>query len=547
MHRQGLRRAVFVAVLGSVVAWAYLGAPLVAVASGAAATSATSTGTLPTADAGSGRLSEAASPDFNGDGWADLAIGVEGEGLDGSRAEGGAVSVMYGSADGLVTANNQLWSQDSPGVLGDARSLDTFGRSLGSADFDGDGYDDLAVGVPLETVGDARFAGAVNVLYGSPSGLASTGNQLWSQDSAGVPDTADRIDLFGQAVTAADFDADGYGDLAVGVVGEGSPSEAGAVTIIYGSIRGLTATGSQHLVQPIDRPEESDEFGRSLAAGDFDADGYMDLAVGAHKETVEGKIESGAVSVFHGSRDGLDRADSQFWHQASPGVVGELEHDEWFGWSVAVDDFDGDGYGDLAIAIRFDEIGGKFHAGSVLILYGSSDGLKATGSQLWSQGSKGVRDKPEAGDQVSAVTTGDFDADGFADVAMGFHGEDLREGTSDAGAVAVLYGSESGLVSTRSQFWHQGMKDVSGLGETDDRFGSALGGADFDGDGFVDLAVGVPGEAVAPQHEALGGSVNILHGGATGLSAASDQLWHQNAIGMLDETEYFDHFGAALG
>src|SRR3712207_4484445 len=58
-------------------------------------------------------------------------------------------------------------------------------------DFDGDGFADLAVGVPFESLGAAGHAGGVNVIYGSASGLAAERNQFWSQDSPGVADVAE--------------------------------------------------------------------------------------------------------------------------------------------------------------------------------------------------------------------------------------------------------------------------------------------------------------------------------------------------------------------
>src|SRR6266542_308732 len=61
------------------------------------------------------------------------------------------------------------------------------------SDFNGDGFADLAVGVPNESVKEVSSAGAVNVLYGSAGGLQalSPRNQLWSQDSPGVEDSAE--------------------------------------------------------------------------------------------------------------------------------------------------------------------------------------------------------------------------------------------------------------------------------------------------------------------------------------------------------------------
>jgi hypothetical protein len=68
------------------------------------------------------------------------------------------------------------------------------------ADFNGDGFDDIAVGVPLEDVGTASDAGAVNVIYGSAGGLSDVGDQLWTQQSFGVFDAAEIGDHFGEAL-----------------------------------------------------------------------------------------------------------------------------------------------------------------------------------------------------------------------------------------------------------------------------------------------------------------------------------------------------------
>jgi FG-GAP repeat len=68
------------------------------------------------------------------------------------------------------------------------------------SDFDGDGFDDLAIGVPREGVGEILNAGAVNLLFGSANGLTAVGDQLWHQDSPGVLDTAENSDHFGVAL-----------------------------------------------------------------------------------------------------------------------------------------------------------------------------------------------------------------------------------------------------------------------------------------------------------------------------------------------------------
>src|SRR5262245_44563170 len=91
-------------------------------------------------------------------------------------------------------------------------------------DSDGDGKDDLAIGVPNEDIESvvADAGGAVNVLFGASSGIVVTDDLLFSQETVGISDTAESLDTFGRALAWGDFDGDGFDDLAIGVPGENS-------------------------------------------------------------------------------------------------------------------------------------------------------------------------------------------------------------------------------------------------------------------------------------------------------------------------------------
>ena len=104
---------------------------------------------------------------------------------------------------------------------------------------------DLAVGVHQETVDDVFFAGALQIIYGSNGGLTEIGNQFWTQDSPGILDSAEQGDTFGHAVAAGDFNNDGWGDLAVGVLSEDIDriANAGAVQVLYGLAPAIFADG----------------------------------------------------------------------------------------------------------------------------------------------------------------------------------------------------------------------------------------------------------------------------------------------------------------
>jgi hypothetical protein len=126
-------------------------------------------------------------------------------------------------------------------------------------------------------------------------------------------------------------------------------------------------------------------------------------------------------------------------------------------------DFDKDGYADLAIGVRWEEVSGAPYAGAVNVLYGSSVGISAANDQLWVQGDlipNGTEPEDMFGEVLAA---GDFDGDGVVDLAVGVRCENL-DAIVDGGAVQIIYGSSpDGLVSTGSQFWNQ---DSYGVGDT---------------------------------------------------------------------------------
>lgn len=179
--------------------------------------------------------------DVDGNGVADLVVGAPGEDV-GSIKNAGSVTFFRGSASRGVTFTAVAVTQNTAGIAGAAETSDRFGAAIASGDFDRDGYADVAVGVPGETIGAVRGAGAVTVIYGSSQG-PTTRDQIWWHGSRGVPGAAQSQAAFGAALAAGDFDGDGYGDLAVGAPGAdvGAALDAGSVTILYGGSSGLSA------------------------------------------------------------------------------------------------------------------------------------------------------------------------------------------------------------------------------------------------------------------------------------------------------------------
>src|SRR5207247_7785917 len=189
------------------------------------------------------------------------------------------------------------------------------------------------------------------VLYGSPAGLSATAvlpDQFWTEDSPDVEGIADgpdynRSDNFGWTLAAGDLNHDGYSDLAIGVPGKDvSRDDAGAVNVLYGSAAGLSPTAAmadQYWTQDSTGIEESsgfdDHFGTSVTTGDFNSDGYVDLAVGVPGEDLSTNFSlfnAGAVNVIYGSSSGLSATGSsgtgrtdQLWSQNTPNVEGTAE------------------------------------------------------------------------------------------------------------------------------------------------------------------------------------------------------------------------------
>ncbi|WP_079148929.1 FG-GAP repeat protein [Streptomyces agglomeratus] len=194
-----------------------------------------------------------AAGDLNGDGRQDLASGLPDPfpvtgGITDPSGKSGYVMVHYGSAaaPGGLNATRHTYHQNTAGIPGSNENEDRFGAAMSIADVTGDGYAELAVGVPYESLGGALRGGDVLVLRGGARGVSTTGSVRLSQNTSGIPGTAENNDVFGYKVRLADFNRNGKADLAVSAPYENPYNNegSGAIWQLHGTSNGLTTSGA---------------------------------------------------------------------------------------------------------------------------------------------------------------------------------------------------------------------------------------------------------------------------------------------------------------
>nr|MBK7068493.1 FG-GAP repeat protein [Deltaproteobacteria bacterium] len=390
-------------------------------------------------------------PDFNGDGFDDLAVGQP------QATPGPGVVVYPGGASGLRT--------DAAVMLAPPSDAAGFGLSVAAiGDVNGDGFCDLAVGAPAAL----RDVGQVFIYHGSLGGLRS-------EPDAVLNGADPAMSQFGSVISGGgDVNGDGFADL---IVGAPQAMVLGRAYVYYGSARGLSPTPST--LSPSDTGMAG--FGVSIAdVGDLDGDGFSDVVVGAN--LVDGW--AGAAYVFCGAAGGPPPLPTARMTRPEGGQFGSA--------AAGAGDVDADGLPDFALSAP-----GFFEARGRAYLYPGNRARRWIDPAVVLEGAGGRL----ADFGTALASAGDVDGDGDDDLLVSAP----RRG-DEVGSVYLFAGSRMGLSETPAQAFDG---DAAGA-----YFGSSLTGArDLDHDGFSDAAFG------AERLMSSRGRVTVYRGSAAGLGS----------------------------
>ncbi|MFF1839289.1 FG-GAP-like repeat-containing protein [Streptomyces sp. NPDC058231] len=306
--------------------------------------------------------------------------------------------------------------------------------------------------------------------------------------------------------------------------------------------------------------------------GDFNGDGYRDVAVTASGAAVNGKTGAGSVSILYGSASGAGASKIQTVSQDSTGVPGAAEKNDYFGSMITAGDFNGDGYTDIAAGSSGEDVGSDVDGGSVTILWGASSGLS---------GGTNVKD-PSAGSHDrfgGIVTAGDYNGDGKTDLAISADQNFVdiyRGGFTKTGSTGGHYKVTTQVQKvpgfdlfnlTAGDVNHDGRTDLLVDGYESDSTegwnanfylpGSASGVTtsgtrklpagiisdigDVNGDGYGDIVIGAQWDTDVPgSHK--GGVVTVVYGTASGPTGGQDSI-NQDSPGVPGTGESDDVFG----
>ncbi len=421
------------------------------------------------------------SGDVNGDGFSDLVVGASSKHNPAAfdNDEGG-VLLFFGSINGYAAAPD--WSylfttQERHG-----------GDSVDVADVNGDGFDDIAVGAQGggSDGGAFLFLGSTGLPVASPSwqNIQSLGDFFGAPPADWIGDIAH--------VTLADFNGDGYADLAGRGVYYPSGQTVGSyrsVAVYYGSAGGLSSVADWHSGEFAGNDTEL--YSTLANAGDINNDGFDDLIING----INGFND--AVHVYLGGA--VPAAQPSATLRPDEGVNAQNLNNARFGETLdRAGDVNGDGFDDIIVGSRtYDYTQFSRSDGKAFVYYGSASGPASTADWVTPQ-----VDFARLGSDVGFA--GDLNGDGYDDIYVG--------GTSDEWG--VYHGSNSGPSAESVDY---------GEPTTGSGFRYSLGDAgDLDGDGYDDFIVNILESSDLGVVMFLGSVVGIADGSTGGSDSGND-------------------------
>ncbi len=352
---------------------------------------------------------------------------------------------------------------------------------------------------------------------------------------------------------AADINGDQQADLIIGVPNndgpEGTRTNAGAVLIVLGRRgQGMPFVRDLGLERPdviIYGADPDDHLGASLAVGDLNGDGVMDLVIGAPNADgpSEARPNVGEVYIFFGGASLASAsvrdlrslpADVTIFGWGGP--AGKNVQDQ-AGTAVAAGDVNGDGIADLLIGapgVKGPDgsrtssagLGLPVSAGAIYVLFGSRSwtSLRDIGSNPASPSvdiviygrTSTVAQIYRVGEGLgNAVAAGDVNGDGIKDIIGGapFYtaGSDISQGRA-----YVFFGSRTPANRRDTQqSGSQAPNVIIGGIDAADFLGSVLAVGDINGDGIEDLILGVPQGSGPGNARTASGEVYVILGSST--------------------------------
>ncbi|MEU5689652.1 integrin-like protein [Streptomyces venezuelae] len=356
------------------------------------------------------------SGDLDGDGYADLVVGADGETVGAYEGQG-SVTILWGGKKPFTSSTTT--TVESP------QKWQAHGGDVAVGDFTGGSGADLAViesggvvvyeggftraskPVPAYTltvpganlryreaaVGDVNGDGRDDLAVTGDAGTGRPGTDIFTGQE-GRPYRIQRVDDGDTAVALGDINGDGFADMASSLTWpqffdiEDPSAGSGYVTVRYGSRTGFgdPVTLHQNSAGVPGANEDGDNWGASVAIGDITGDGKAELVVGANGEQLGDLDNAGDVTVFRGSASGVSQSGVVRVSQDSAGVPGAAETGDLFGAQVRIADYDKDGKGDLAVTASFE----NNRSGGLWTLPGTSSGLTGSGAKSLSSADFGL-------------------------------------------------------------------------------------------------------------------------------------------------------------